>query len=92
MTFPEDEKPQPPISISSSRLSDEALVGVIEDFIMRSGTDYGSVEASHETKISQVKKQIQNDEVVVVYDPNTESVTLMTTRDYISTLKSISSN
>lgn len=92
MNFQENEKSLPPISISSSRLSDEALVGVIEDFIMRSGTDYGSVEASHETKIKQVRKQIENDEVVVVYDPNTESVTLLTTQDYIQTLKSMSTN
>jgi len=64
--------------------------GVLENYIMRSGTDYGSIEASHETKIKQIQKQLQAGEVKVVYDPNTESVTLMTSRDFQKNLNELS--
>jgi uncharacterized protein YheU (UPF0270 family) len=87
-----DEQPEPPIAIESSKLSNDALIGIIENYIMRSGTDYGTVEASHELKIKQVKHQISNEEVKVVYDPNTESVTLMTARDFKAALKELPSN
>jgi len=92
MDFPENEQPQAPIQIDPSKLSEDALTGIIENFIMRSGTDYGPVEASHETKINQIKKQLKNDGVKVVYDPNTESVTLMTTQDFKKTTAELSIN
>lgn len=90
MNYNENETPEPPIAIEASKLSEEALIGIIENYIMRSGTDYGSVEATHEAKISQVKKQISTGEVQVVYDPNTESVTLMTTKDFKLSLNEVS--
>ena len=38
------------------QLSPEALQGVIEEFVTRDGTDYGEIEVSLETKISQSKR------------------------------------
>jgi len=87
-----EDQPATPILIEPSKLSTEALTGVIESYIMRSGTDYGSVEVSHQTKISQIKKQIDQKEVVVVYDSNTESVTLMKNSDFKKSLRELSSN
>ena len=73
---------QAPIEVDPDKLSKEALRGVIEDYILRSGTDYGSVEVSNEVKVKQVHKQLMQKTVKLVYDPNTESVTLMTERDF----------
>lgn len=41
--------------ISVNKLSDEALQGVIEEFISRNGTDYGEIESSMDTNFRQVR-------------------------------------
>ena len=47
--------------IPVNKLSNEALQGVIEEFISRDGTDYGEIEASSETNYSHVKSKLQKD-------------------------------
>ncbi|WP_341936524.1 YheU family protein [Marinimicrobium sp. C2-29] len=63
--------------IPHEQLSDDALRGLMEEFITREGTDYGW-ETSLERKVEQVKAQIQRGDVVIVFDPATESVSLLT--------------
>lgn len=74
------------IEVPSDSLSAEALQGVIEEFILRSGTDYGAHEVSHEVKIQQIQKQISRGDIKIVFDPELESVTLMTSREWKKTL------
>ena len=45
--------------IPVNKLSAKALIGVIEEFISRGGTDYGAVEASMEIKFKQVKDKLK---------------------------------
>ncbi|MFV8247718.1 YheU family protein [Bdellovibrio bacteriovorus] len=66
-----------PIEIPKEALSEQALRGVIDNFIQREGTDYGVNEVSYETKMQQVQKQIDKGHVRIVFDPNTETVSLM---------------
>lgn len=63
--------------IPHEQLSDDALRGLMEEFITREGTDYGW-ETSLERKVEQVKAQIQRGDVAIVFDPATESVSLLT--------------
>lgn len=72
----------PPIEVPMDALSTEVLNAVIESFVLREGTDYGRQEVELETKIEQVKKQIAKGLVKIVFDPNTESVTMLTEKDY----------
>lgn len=72
----------PPILVPPDALSDQILMAVIESFVLREGTDYGREEVSLETKIKQVQGQLQSGKVKIVFDPGTESVTLMTDRDW----------
>ena len=78
----------PPVEIPLSALSPEILRSVTESFVLREGTDYGRNEVELETKINQVEKQIARDQVKIVFDPNTESVTLMTAMDAKKFLRS----
>ncbi|HEU4404810.1 MAG TPA: YheU family protein [Polyangiaceae bacterium] len=77
-------EPQPPVEIPPERLSAAALAGVIDAFVLREGTDYGEVECSHATKVGQIRRQLERGEVKIVYDPNTESVTLVPEREWRS--------
>lgn len=70
--------PLPPVEIPLEALSDEALTGIIENFIQREGTDYGVNEASLETKVSQIRKHLSRGDVKVVFDQDSETVSLLT--------------
>jgi len=75
-------KPQPPVEIPSDAISPEALRGIIDDFISREGTDYGVNEVLHETKVDQILRQIAKGDVKIAFDPNEESVTLLTAKQW----------
>lgn len=65
------------IVVPFEKLSKEALGCLIEEFILREGTDYGSYEYSLSEKQEQVFRQIESGEVVVVFDPAEESTSLV---------------
>ena len=67
--------------IPHQQVSADALRGLIEEFITREGTDYGWEETSLERKVQQVQAQIEWGDVVIVFDPATETVSLLPERD-----------
>ena len=78
-----DEKDlKPPMEIPLDVLSSEALQGIIENFILREGTDYGAEEISHHRKIEQIEKQLQKGDIKVVFDANTETVSIVTQTEW----------
>ncbi len=64
------------IKIDAQLLSESALLGVIDDFILREGTDYGEHEQSLETKRAQVRAQLDEGCAEIWFDQETETVTL----------------
>ncbi len=60
--------------VPHTELSTEALTGVIESFVLREGTDYGERDVAFETKVLQVRRQLERREAEIVFDPNTESI------------------
>ena len=83
---PSDEEQEPrPVEVPLSALSPAALAGVIENFILREGTDYGERETAHDTKVEQIRRQLDRGDIKIVYDLTQGSVTLMTKRDWLKT-------
>ncbi len=76
-----------PVEIPIEMLSPEAFGGIINEFILREGTDYGVQEISHEKKIEQIRRQIGKGDIKIIFDPSSESVTLMTKRDWLQLSK-----
>ncbi|MEJ0098228.1 MAG: YheU family protein [Pseudomonadota bacterium] len=78
-----DEDPGPageaaePVEVPWTLLSADVLRGVVEAFVLREGTDYGAREFTHEQKIAQVLLGVERGEVKILFDPQTESVTLL---------------
>lgn len=62
--------------IPIDKLSDEALKGVIDEFISRGGTDYGAIEASPEANFRQVKQKLASGLAVLIYDDETETTNI----------------
>jgi uncharacterized protein YheU (UPF0270 family) len=67
--------------LSPDQLSPEALRGLIEEFVTRDGTDYGTVERSVEEKITQVSAQLASGEARLVFDPDTQTTNIVVARD-----------
>ncbi len=65
------------VKIDYKQLSDEALIGVIEEFVSRDGTDYGEKEVTLESKINQVMNQLKQKKAVIVFDHETQSCTIL---------------
>jgi uncharacterized protein len=70
-----------PVEVPWEAISPEALRGLVESFVLREGTDYGDREVSHDTKVEQVQRQLRRGEVVILFDPMSESVTLVNRHD-----------
>jgi hypothetical protein len=64
------------MEIPPSLLAPSTLRAVIEEFVTREGTDYGDRVYSLEEKVAQVEAQLLRGEVRLLFDPETESVTL----------------
>ena len=59
--------------IPHTAISSDALHGVVEEFVSREGTDYGSVEYSFESKVRDVMRQLADGRACLVFDPETET-------------------
>jgi uncharacterized protein len=64
------------IVIPPGELSEQALHGVIESFVLREGTDYGEREYSLEQKVAQVRAQLARGQARILFDPQSNTVTL----------------
>ncbi len=76
------------IEVPSDALQPDTLRRVIEEFVTRSGTDYGDVEKSLEQKVREVMRQLQRREAKLMYDQRDGTVNIVvaarkegTTRD-----------
>jgi uncharacterized protein len=72
----EEQKPDP-VEIPIEALPPETLRSLIEHFVLREGTDYGAVEATLESKVADVQRQLARGEARIVFDPGTETVTFL---------------
>lgn len=69
------------IEVPPDKLSEEALIGVIDEFITREGTDYGHQETSVDAKRAQVRAQLKEGDALLLFDPKTETINIILKRD-----------
>jgi uncharacterized protein YheU (UPF0270 family) len=71
----EGEGPQP-VVVPYTELAADLLHAVVESYVLREGTDYGEREFSLEDKVSHVISQLKRGEARIVFDPETETVSI----------------
>ena len=71
---PESEEP---VVIPYTELSEDALRGVLESFVLREGTEYGERDFSLEQKVAHVTRQLKRGEAQIVFDPGSETVDIV---------------
>jgi len=69
------ETPEP-VVVPYTDLAADLLHAVIESFVLREGTDYGAKEFSLEDKVAHVIGQLKRGEAHIVFDPETETVSI----------------
>jgi uncharacterized protein len=73
-----DEEAQPNfVLVPAGALSPEALEALMQEFVTREGTDYGLREYSLQEKVESVRRQLERGEVVIAFDLERESATLV---------------
>jgi uncharacterized protein len=73
--MPSEETPEP-VEVPYGELPADLLNAVIESFVLREGTDYGEKELSLEDKVARVIRQLKRGEAKILFDPESESVTI----------------
>jgi hypothetical protein len=63
--------------IPIDQLQSETLAQIIESFVLREGTDYGDQELSFEQKVQNVRRQLVEGQLLLVYSELHESVTIL---------------
>ncbi|OTA15454.1 hypothetical protein Xvie_02736 [Xenorhabdus vietnamensis] len=59
------------------QLEADTLLNLIESFVLREGTDYGEQEKTLEQKVQDVKRQLEQGEVLLVWSELHETVNIM---------------
>lgn len=65
------------IKIPLDSLSPSALDGIVAEYVMREGTDYGDRIYSFAEKRAQVLAALQSGHAVITFDPVTRSTTIL---------------
>ena len=65
------------IKIPASELSYEALLGIIDAFILREGTDYGHQDFTLEQKRSRVRGMLSQGSAEIFFYPENEHIDIV---------------
>ena len=68
------------VEVPYSAISEDVLVRLIEEFVTRAGTDYGTVERTLAEKIADVHRQLVRGEAKIVFDPATDTTNIVVSR------------
>jgi hypothetical protein len=69
-----------PVAVPHTELSQEALQGVVESFVLREGTDYGERDVPHADKVASVIRQLERGEARIMFDPVSQTVDIVVVR------------
>lgn len=65
------------INIPPAALSDAALLGVIDDYITREGTDYGHQAIDLAQKRGAIRRALDTGRAVITYDARSRTTTIV---------------
>ena len=75
---PDDSAPPESVVVPYTELAADLLRAVVESFVLREGTDYGEKEIPLQDKVARVVTQLKKGEAKIVFDPESESITIVT--------------
>jgi len=67
------------VAVPYAELAPDLLHAVVESYVLREGTDYGEREFSLAEKVAHVIGRLKRGEAQIIFDPETESVSIVST-------------
>jgi uncharacterized protein YheU (UPF0270 family) len=74
-----DEDAREPVVVPHGELAPELLRAVVESYVLREGTDYGEQEIPLDDKVARVITQLKRGEAQIMFDPDTDTVSIIRT-------------
>lgn len=65
------------VEIPYCRISHDALIGIVEEYISREGTDYGHYDYTFEEKVDAVLNQIKSGEAKIFFHHESKSINIL---------------
>jgi uncharacterized protein YheU (UPF0270 family) len=65
--------------IPHTKLSEQVLRALIEEYVSREGTDYGGTAYSLDSKVEAVLRQLESGVAGIVFDPISETCDIVST-------------
>jgi len=65
------------VNIPAAALSEVALLGVIDDYINREGTDYGPEPIDLAQKRLAIKRELDSGRAMITYDTQSQTTTIV---------------
>jgi uncharacterized protein YheU (UPF0270 family) len=63
-----------PTEVPYTMLSPDALNGVLENVVLRDGTDYGERERTLEQKVAELRERLRMRQARIIFDPQSQTV------------------
>ena len=64
------------MKIPIDKLEKDLLVSIVEEFVLRDGTDYGAVEIEFDNKVDEFLRKLRTEEYFICFDAVTDSLTI----------------
>ena len=65
------------VEISHQDISQDALLGVIEEFVTREGTDYGSIEYTLDDKMKMILQQLLDKKAKIIFNLEDRTISIV---------------
>ncbi len=65
------------VDVPFEQIPEATLEKLIQEFVMREGTDYGANEVSLPKKIQDIRTQLEKKKLKIVFDLNTETCSIV---------------
>ncbi|MEY4589839.1 MAG: hypothetical protein RL497_1915 [Pseudomonadota bacterium] len=69
------------VLVPYTRIPTDALLGLLQDFAIQAGTDYGEVELDLPARVEIIRRQMQSGEAVLIFFPSDESFQIVTAQE-----------
>lgn len=70
------------VIIPYKKLSENTLKNLLESYISREGTDYGSYELTIDDKLSKARQDLKNGHVIIIWNLIDENLQILTPFEY----------
>lgn len=78
----QEDQPEEGIEVPYEQISPDTLCKMIQEFVTRDGADWGDAGCCLEDKVQQVLRQLENNQVKVVFDLRSQTANIVSSQNH----------